>query len=161
MVDVRFEKWLDKQSKELARSVRCLMTATTTSMSTDKIISNFPLLRFSSLLGVHSILLIFVALFLPRSSFLLSDLPPQASSRDRPQHEFLRPITAEPQLTLVWLCIGAIIVQASWASRLKYETVSVKLQLFGEDEEARVKRTMESSKERLNVCLQKEILGSS
>ena len=155
MVDVRFEKWLDKQSKELARSVRCLMTATTTSMSTDKIISNFPLFRFSSLLGVHSILLIFVALFLPRSSFLLSDLPPQASSRDRPQHEFLRPITAEPQLTLVWLCIGAIIVQASWASRLKYETVSVKLQLFGEDEEARVKRTMESSKERLNVCLQK------
>ncbi|KAI5122140.1 hypothetical protein M0805_000787 [Coniferiporia weirii] len=109
----------------------------------------FPLARFSSLLGVHTTLLLFTAFYLPRSSFLLSPLPLQASSRDRPQHDFLRPLTADPQLTLVWLCAGVAVIQASWASWLKTESESARLAILGDDEEARVKRTLKSGQEKL------------
>ncbi|KAL5513248.1 GPI11 [Sanghuangporus vaninii] len=117
-------------------------------MSTDRPAPFFPLLHFTSLLGVHTILLLFVALYLPRSTFLFSPIPPQASSRDKPQHPFLRALTADPSLTLLWLCLGTAAVQASWASRVKAEVDNARILLFGEDEEARVKRALESGREK-------------
>lgn len=111
----------------------------------------FPLSRFSSLTGVHSTLLLFTAAYLPRSSFLLSPLPPQASSRDRPQHPFLHPLTADPLLTLVWLCLGVALVQASWGSWLRNESESANLMKLGDDEEAKMKRRLESSGAKMQV----------
>ncbi|EJD07638.1 PIG-F-domain-containing protein [Fomitiporia mediterranea MF3/22] len=111
----------------------------------------FPLLRFSSLLGVHTLLLLFTALFLPRSTFLLSAIPPQASSRDKPQHPFLSALTADPAVTLVWLCLGVGFVQGSWASWVKLESDNARMALFGEDEEARLKRAMNRGDDKLQV----------
>ena len=111
----------------------------------------FPLSRFISLSGVHTLLLFFSALYLPRSSFLLSALPEQASSKDRPQHPFLRPLTADPLLTLFWVCIGASAVQASWVGWLKREEDSARLALFGEDDEAKLKRAATMNADRMKV----------
>lgn len=113
--------------------------------------STFPFARFGSLLGVHTTLLAFVALYLPRSSFVRTPLPPQASSKDRPQHPFLRPLTADPLLTLGWLCVGVAFVQVSWAGWLKSETDNARPEVIGEDEETRIKRKMKISSERFKV----------
>lgn len=80
--------------------------------------SGLPLARYTSIVGTQSLLLVFTALFLPRStsSLLGPDfLPPPSSSLDRPQHPFLEPITASPVLTLFWLCLGVGFVIA-WSS---------------------------------------------
>lgn len=111
----------------------------------------FPLLRFCSLLGVHTTLLLFTALYLPRSTFLISSVPPQASSRDRPEHAFLRALSADATLTLTWLCLGAAFVQGSWASWIKIETDHARMEIFGDGEEARVRRAMESGKDKFQV----------
>lgn len=112
---------------------------------------SFPFTRFSSLLGVHTALLGFVALYLPRSSLLLFPLPDQASSRDRPQHPFIQPLTADPLLTLVWLCFGVAITQASYSTWLKIETERARAELLGNDEEAKLKVRMRATGEKLQV----------
>lgn len=98
------------------------------SMSTDKVrpAPFFPLLHFASLLGVHTTLLVFTALYLPRSSFLFTPIPPQASSRDRPQRPFLRPLTADPTLALIWLCLGTAAISSNvWSWYVSYfDTIS-------------------------------------
>lgn len=114
-------------------------------------ILDFPLSRFASLVGVHSLLIVFTALYLPRSSYLLTSLPTQESSKDRPQHAFLQPLTADPLLTVAWLCIGTAVVQASWAGWLKSERNSARAHIFGEDDEAKMKRKLNSGTERLLV----------
>jgi len=80
--------------------------------------SNLPLARHISITGTESLLLVFTALFLPRStSSLLGDdwLPPPSSSLDRPQHPWLEPLTASPTLTLLWLSAGVALV-ISWSA---------------------------------------------
>ncbi|KLO13285.1 hypothetical protein SCHPADRAFT_852771 [Schizopora paradoxa] len=115
--------------------------------------SSFPFSRFSSLLGVHSLLVIFTAGWLPRSSKYLGSLPPQASSKDRPQHPFLHPITADPLLTLGWLCIGILAVNATWAPFMKREIQYSRIALYGEDEEAKIKRRSESGRNMLGALV--------
>lgn len=112
---------------------------------------DFPLARFASLVGVHTTLILFTALFLPRSSYLITSLPSQASSKDRPQHPFLQPITADPLLTLTWLCFGAAVVQVSWAGWLKSERDEARIHIFGEDDEEKLKRKLKGGQERLLV----------
>ncbi|KAH8112802.1 PIG-F-domain-containing protein [Phellopilus nigrolimitatus] len=129
------------------RRYACIHSTRTMSSSSP----SFPISRFSSLLGVHTTLLLFTALYLPRSSFLLSPLPPQASSRDRPQHAFIRPLTADPQLTLIWLCVGVGVVQASWATWMKIEHENARLEMFGDDAESRVERTLKSREDKLHT----------
>ena len=112
----------------------------------------FPLSKFYSLLGVHTSLLIFVAVYLPRTSYISTPIPEQASSRDRPQHPFLRPLTADTFLTLLWLCGGAAAVQASWATWLKKETEDARVKERGENnDEARLKRAAGFDKDKLEV----------
>ncbi|KAJ4478239.1 GPI biosynthesis protein family Pig-F-domain-containing protein [Lentinula aciculospora] len=83
----------------------------------------FPFARYTSVVGVNSSLMVFVGLFLPRSTVLFdaaqSSTSTQASSQDRPQHPFLEPLTANPLSTLAYLCLGTIILQAWWSAWLR------------------------------------------
>jgi len=80
----------------------------------------FPFAQYTSVVGVHIILLLFTTLFLPRTTFLLTDAQPtQTSSRDRPQHPFLEPLTTNPLLTVTYICAGASTLQLWWCSWIR------------------------------------------
>ena len=81
--------------------------------------TDFPYFQYTSLLCTHTILLAFTAFILPGSTVLITPLPPQQSSLDKPQHRFLEPITASPVWTLLWLCAGAMACQAWWAGWMR------------------------------------------
>lgn len=106
--------------------------------------STYPFARFISLLSVHTILLVFTAGWLPRSTLLLTTLPSQASSKDKPQHPFLHPLTADPLLTVAWLCAGFAVTQVVWAAMMKREIEASRRELYGEDEEEKIKRRNDS-----------------
>ena len=124
----------------------------TTSMVHASTLAPFPFARHTSLLGVQTILLGFVALYLPRSTFLLTEVPGQVSSRDRPQHPFLKPITADPLLTLGWLCLGAAVVQVWWAGKTRalWRERNVTPETGGDEQ--RVKSSLTEGKQRWKVC---------
>lgn len=74
--------------------------------------------------GVHTTLLLFSGLFLPRTTFLRDIAgvqidPTQHSSLDRPQHPFLEPLTSSPLSTLVYICVGATVLQGWWAGYVR------------------------------------------
>ena len=76
----------------------------------------FPLAQYTSVVGVHCMLLTFTALFLPRTPSILSNVERvSTNSRDRPQHPFLEPMTRDPLSTLLCICVGTAILQAWWA----------------------------------------------
>lgn len=80
----------------------------------------FPLARYFSIVGVHTTLLLFVALFLPRSTFLFELTRPvvdeaKLTSRDRPQEPFLNALTTSPLTTVASICLGVAILQNWWA----------------------------------------------
>lgn len=81
--------------------------------------AHFPYFQYTSLLGTHTLLLGFTAAFLPAGTVLLTPLPPQQSSLDKPQHRLLEPITANPVWTLLWLCAGTGACQAWWAGWMR------------------------------------------
>lgn len=74
--------------------------------------------------GVHTTLLLFSGLFLPRTTFLQdityvqADLE-QISSTDHPQHPFLEALTLNPLATLVYICLGAAVLQSWWAGYVR------------------------------------------
>ena len=72
---------------------------------------------YTSAVVTHALFLSFAALTLPRTTLVFQDLPSQKSSNDRPQWEFLAPITAWPTLSTWWICAGGVILQAFWAGR--------------------------------------------
>jgi phosphatidylinositol glycan class F len=74
--------------------------------------------RISRLL-VHLLFLGFTALFLPRSSSFFTVLPPPPSSLDRPEPEWLQPLSASPSLTLFWLCFGAGVGMLAWCGSVR------------------------------------------
>jgi len=63
------------------------------------------------------LLLSFTAIYLPRSPTWLNvdSQRQQRSSLDRPQHPFLAPLTANPALTVLWVCAGTFIINMWWA----------------------------------------------
>ena len=67
----------------------------------------FPFARYVSVVGVHTTLLGFVALFLPRV--------PRDPLRSSSPSPFLEGITRDPVLTVMWICAGAIPLQGWWA----------------------------------------------
>ncbi|KAH8101705.1 GPI biosynthesis protein family Pig-F-domain-containing protein [Cristinia sonorae] len=79
----------------------------------------FPFARYTSIVGVHTSLLSFTALFLPRTSlsslsqglFLSLNNPSDDSSRDSPPPT----LTESPLRTVAWLCAGTFILQIWWA----------------------------------------------
>ena len=80
---------------------------------------------YATTVGIHSSLLLFTALFLPRTSLVVfngtSNFPfrQPASSLDRPQPEFLEALTTSPPLTLAWLCAGVFLLSFSWGGRIR------------------------------------------
>ncbi|KAG6865095.1 hypothetical protein C0991_005150 [Blastosporella zonata] len=84
----------------------------------------FPFARYTSVVGVHTTLLTFTALFLPRTTFLLELTTPVMdqelrSSRDRPQHPFLEDLTISPVSTLFCLCAGVCVLQGWWGGWMR------------------------------------------
>jgi len=94
-------------------------------VATSMVTRPLPLFSYASTVGIHSSLLLFTALFLPRTSYAIfnntSNFPflQPASSLDRPESEFLEPLTASPPLTLAWLCAGVLLVSFSWSVRVR------------------------------------------
>lgn len=79
---------------------------------------------YISMVGVHSTLLIFAGLFLPKTAILQELAQYDAktmvlSSLDRPQDPFLDDLTRSPTITMFSLCAGALILQTWWAVWLK------------------------------------------
>jgi GPI biosynthesis protein family Pig-F len=73
---------------------------------------------------LHSILLFFSLVFLPRSSYPYSaggpDAPAQTKSADKPQAAWLNPLTYDPHSSLLWWILGSIVIcisRAGWARR--------------------------------------------
>ncbi|PPQ67836.1 hypothetical protein CVT24_003142 [Panaeolus cyanescens] len=98
---------------------------------------------YFSVVGVHTTLWAFTALYLPRSTFLTDITTPewdesQLSSRDRPQHPFLEALTRSPTSTLVCICAGALLLQGWWAGWLR--DLWLEMNLRGTEDERRVQR---------------------
>ncbi|KAF8843500.1 hypothetical protein BDN67DRAFT_988464 [Paxillus ammoniavirescens] len=70
--------------------------------------------QYASVLGVHLILMGFTALYVPQTTRLFS--PFAMRTTDRPQSDFMEALTADPLLTLIWICGGLVILQLWWAS---------------------------------------------
>ena len=86
-----------------------------------------PLFSYSTTVGIHTSLLLFTALFLPRTSSAIfndtSEFPflQSASSLDRPQPKSLEALTASPPLTLAWLCAGVFLISLLWSGRIRHQ----------------------------------------
>ncbi|KAJ7608422.1 GPI biosynthesis protein family Pig-F-domain-containing protein [Roridomyces roridus] len=98
----------------------------------------FPFARYTSIVGVHTTLLGFTTLFLPRTTDvpILEFLKPtidesQLTSRDRPQHPFLDALTLSPVATLAWICIGVVVLQGWWGSWMRSWSIDLALQSAG------------------------------
>jgi hypothetical protein len=82
---------------------------------------SFSFYHYASTLSIHTLLLIFIILFLPRTSLLYYESPSlfpftqRSSSLDRPQPPFLEPLTASPVLTLGWICLGIAVLILWWS----------------------------------------------
>ena len=93
--------------------------ATTTLTGPKPTLTHFPLARYTSVLGVHTSLLTFTALFLPRTS--LDSLVDFLSNREiKKPHALRKPdileaLTQSPPRTLAWICFGTFILQLWWA----------------------------------------------
>ena len=118
-----------------------------------------PLFRYATTVGIHSSLLVFTALFLPRTSLVVfndtSNFPflQPASSLDRPQPEFLEVLTASPPLTLAWLCSGVFLISFSWGSRIRRQAYEQHRPIDKTDFEAK-KEEMEWQKQGTTVRLE-------
>ncbi|KAF9045283.1 GPI biosynthesis protein family Pig-F-domain-containing protein, partial [Panaeolus papilionaceus] len=104
---------------------------------------------YFSVVGVHTTLWAFTALYLPRSTFLSDITTPgwdqsQLSSRDRPQHPFLEALTRNPTSTLACICAGALLLQGWWAGWLR--DLWLEMNLRGTEDEKRVQRAQYQSK---------------
>ena len=94
-------------------------------IATSMVTRPLPLFNYAATVGIHGSLLLFTALFLPRTSLVIfnhtSNFPflQPASSLDRPQPEFLEALTASPPLTLAWLCAGIFLISFSWSGRIR------------------------------------------
>ena len=80
-------------------------------------------------MAVYCALLLSSALLLPRITFLLFDVEPeQLSSRDKPQHSFLVPLTAKPLFTVAYAVSAALLLQIGWARRMTQWSAQARLQ---------------------------------
>ncbi|KAJ7130358.1 GPI biosynthesis protein family Pig-F-domain-containing protein [Mycena epipterygia] len=96
----------------------------------------FPFAGYTSVVGVHTTLLAFSTLFLPRTpevfDFLKPELAPsQRTSRDRPQHPFLDALTLSPVSTLACICVGAAVLQSWWGGWVRAWWIDFALQGAG------------------------------
>ena len=69
----------------------------------------FPYARYISIVGVHTSLLAFTALILPRSAF--ADLSSPAAARSKPRRDPMLVISENPARSLAWMCLGCFVLQ--------------------------------------------------
>ncbi|KAH7883099.1 GPI biosynthesis protein family Pig-F-domain-containing protein [Phlebopus sp. FC_14] len=72
----------------------------------------FPFAQYASVVGVHLMLMVFTALYLPQTTRLFRP----AAAPDRAQSDFMEALTANPVSTLGWTCAGLVILEVWWAS---------------------------------------------
>ncbi|KIJ64725.1 hypothetical protein HYDPIDRAFT_28092 [Hydnomerulius pinastri MD-312] len=89
-------------------------TPTTETISTIPPVDFFPFAQYASVVGVHLLLVGFTALYLPQTTRLFGPLATRTT--DRPQSEFMEALTADPVVTLGWICGGLVMLQVWWAS---------------------------------------------
>ncbi|KAF8211577.1 GPI biosynthesis protein family Pig-F-domain-containing protein [Mycena galopus ATCC 62051] len=123
----------------------------------------FPFAAYTAVVGVHTTLLAFAALFLPRTSFIPIDFltphlapttPTHLTSLDRPQHPFLNALTLSPASTLAWLCAGALVLQSWWGGWVRGWWIEWALQRQGEAEnetERRIDRARADERKGANL----------
>ncbi|KAF8893093.1 GPI biosynthesis protein family Pig-F-domain-containing protein, partial [Infundibulicybe gibba] len=104
-----------------------------------------PFAQYTSVVSVHTILLGFTALFLPRTILLLDRVIPdidaaQLTSRDKPQHPFLVPLTASPTSTLACICVGVVVLQGWWGGWIRNWWIGMALE--GSAEEKRGEKAL-------------------
>lgn len=112
--------------------------------------SFFPFAQYTSIVGVHTTLLAFTALFLPRTTFLLKAMRPSTdevfvTSRDKPQHPFLEALTLSPTSTLLCICGGVCVLQAWWGGYVR--NWAIDYSLVGSDDDKSV-----LEKQKMVVC---------
>lgn len=91
---------------------------TVVSSSTDKAqYAFFPYARYTSVVGVHTSLVAFTALFLPQTSLLLW---PSLADPDRPETQFKDALTNNPVITLAWIVAGLVVLQVWWAGWIRH-----------------------------------------
>ena len=122
-----------------------------------------PVVQYFSAVAVHTTLLSFTALYLPRTAFL-SDLtrpvwdPSKQSSRDKPQHPFLDQLTMSPVSTMAWICLGVVFVQSWWGGSLRRWYVGTVVGVQGSEEEQRMRRvSMEGQSGKVSFVAQRLI----
>ena len=78
-------------------------------------IAFFPFARYTGIVGVHTSLLTFAALFLPSTS-LYSIISPWTPTPEGEKRNPMRALTENPLQTVAWICAGALLLQGWWAS---------------------------------------------
>ncbi|TDL27919.1 PIG-F-domain-containing protein [Rickenella mellea] len=78
---------------------------------------SIPFARYASLAGVHTTLLVFAAIFLPQTTYLLV---PSGDESKLQQGPIFTSVTADPVLTLAWFCLGGAVLQAWWGGWMRY-----------------------------------------
>lgn len=73
----------------------------------------FPYARYTSIVGVHTSLLAFTALILPRSAF--ADLSSPSAAALKPRRDAIVTMTENPARTVAWMCFGCCVLQLWWA----------------------------------------------
>ncbi|KAJ7584997.1 GPI biosynthesis protein family Pig-F-domain-containing protein [Mycena floridula] len=88
----------------------------------------FPFARYCSIVGVHTTLLLFTALYLPRTALLLELTQPIAmTSKDRPQDPFLDALTANPLVTVLSISSGVTVLQGWWGGWIRSWSLDFRL----------------------------------
>ncbi|KAF8523686.1 GPI biosynthesis protein family Pig-F-domain-containing protein [Hysterangium stoloniferum] len=96
-----------------------VQSSTASPLPVNRNTKEFPYFQYISRLGTLTLAVLFTAIYLPASSTLIAELPPQQSSLDKPQHRLLVPITANPLWTLGWLCSGVFLCQVWWGGWMR------------------------------------------
>jgi GPI ethanolamine phosphate transferase 2/3 subunit F len=103
-----------------------------------------------SIAAIHSMLLLFNLFFIPRSPTLLEATssmlkPAFISSRDRPQHPFLDDLTANPFLTTLLICAGAIVIEIWWGGWLRHWLFAYSSRYISDEEKSLAQAALRSA----------------
>ena len=115
----------------------------------------FPFARYTGIVGVHTSLLAFTAIFLPTtspSSLLVQWGTQNPGSDDKPKRNFLQALTENPLRSVAWICAGALILQSWWASWVRsWQDESRRRKTDGAEEMQRRLERNEWKKQRIQV----------
>lgn len=96
----------------------------------------FPFARYTSIVGVHTSLLAFTSLFLPRTSLSSLLRASALENEDQAPRDVLTALTKNPLLTVTWICVGASVLQVWWATWLQRWHLNTQIVVKGDADEA-------------------------